>query len=190
MPDAYRPRVKLNAFLVLLVLASTLNCRHSSPQVLPPAPPTGRISLEAGTTLAFRTAQQIDLPSAKLGQTYAVVVNRDANAADGQTVLPSGSPATLIVLAAQTRIGTNPSFVLGIASATLNGDAFLARNQSNADDMAGGASLGTFIGGVAGPVLQPGLKIDLDSASAIQCPVGSLLTFRLDRPIQLIGSHK
>lgn len=184
------PYMKLSALMVFLVVASVLSCRHSSTQVLPPTRLTSAILLEAGTTLAFRTAQEIDLPSAQLGQTYAVVVNRDANAADGQTVLPSGSPAVLIVLAAQTPTESKPSFVLGIASATLNGDTFLARNQSNADDMVGSASLGAFIGGVAGTVWQSGLKPELDSAIAIRCPIGSLLTFRLDRPIQLIGSHK
>lgn len=183
--------MRSNALLVFLVLASATGCRHSSTQVTPPTPlPGARISLAAGTALAFRTAQDIDLPLAHSGETYAVVVSRDSNAVNGQTVLPSGSPATLIALPAPTKIGDKPSFVLAIASATLNGDSFLARNSSQVDGISGGASLGTFLGGVAGTLWKPGLTPKLDSASQLRCPAGSLLTFRLDRPIELIGSHK
>lgn len=178
--------MKFKISLIILVLALELGCRHSPAQVASVPPPVvgGTISLIAGTTLAFRTAQEIDLPSARLGQTYDVVVSRDANAVDGQTILPGGSPATLIVLRA------NPG-VLGLASATLHGDAFLARNQAQDDGPGeGGAALGAFLGGVPGTRGPASPAPRMDSIEVLRCPVGSLLTFRLDQPIRLIGSDQ
>jgi hypothetical protein len=86
-------------------------------------------------------------------------------------------------------------FELGIASVTLNGDAYLVRNESQVSNVSvPGARLGTFVGGVPGtelpisPRQNPETQLTL-SGKRIRVPDGSLLTFRLDQPVRLVGSH-
>ena len=84
--------------------------------------------------------------------------------------LPTGSPATLVLLA------TAGTPVLGLASLTINGDSFLV-----AADQSGAVPLGEYLGGVPGSG-SPSLTV---SGAAIQIPSGSLLTFRLGQAITL-----
>jgi len=119
------------------------------------------------------------------------VVSRDINDTAGQTVLPSGSPVKLILLRVQSASANGNVFELRLASVTLNGDSYLVRNESQAANSAlTGARLGTFLGGVPGeqplPATPPQLTV---SSERVWVPEGSLLTFRLDRPVLLIGSH-
>jgi hypothetical protein len=180
------------AFVLLLTIE--LGCISRPPAPSVPLAQGIPLTLQAGTTLALRTAQAIDSSSSRPDQTFAAVVSRDAADASGQTVLPSGSPAILVLARASTKDG---AFELRIASVTLNGDSYLVRNESEAgSSAAAGASLGTFLGGVPGTE-QPPSREQNAAASAqlmvsegrISVPVGSLLTFRLDRPVRLIGSH-
>jgi len=180
------------AFALLLTIE--FGCIRRSHAPLIPLAPGIPLTLQAGTTLALRTAQAIDSSSSRPDRTFAVVVSRDAADASGQTVLPSGSPAVLVLARASTREG---AFELRIMSVTLNGDSYLVRNESEAgNSTAAGASLGTFLGGVAGtdqplstePNAAESLQLTVSEAR-IAVPVGSLLTFRLDRQVRLIGSH-
>lgn len=195
--------MKPTLLAVLLLVALELGCRHTPSRITVPgpAPPGPPLSLEAGTTLALKTAQAIDSSSSSPGQTFAVVVSRDTKDATGQTLLPSGSPAILIVLPDQPAMADGrrvESFKLGLASVTLNGDSFLVRNEPRAADSTNlGAGLGTFLGGVSGPEILPFTGQSSDAPpnlsvtrEGIRWPVGSLLTFRLDSPVLLIGSHR
>ncbi len=180
--------MKLNALAMLTLLTLTAGCRHSPPPVPAPLPaPRGDLSLAAGSVLAFKTAQAIDLPSSRPGQTFAVVVSRDANVANGQRMLPSGSPATLIVLEDPSGKPTR----LGLASVMLNGDSYLVGNQHETELLPRtGVSLGTFLGGVAGTEPYAGPPAQLSAQEAIRCPPGSLLTFRLETEIVLQGARR
>ena len=172
---------------ILFLMSVLTSCRHSPAlPVGPPVPAIGSpVTLAAGTTLAFITAQDIDLSSSRPGQTFAVVVSRDADDPNGQTVLPSGSPAILTLLGARPE-GSE----LGLASAMLNGDAYLARKQAaDKSAVAEGASLGVFLGGVAAPQRNASLPSQLTPGAPIKCAAGSLLTFRLDQSIELVGSN-
>ena len=182
---------------LVLLLSVELGCVSRPPLASAPPALGIPITLQAGTTLALRTAQAIDSSSSRPDQTFAAVVSRDAGDASGQTVLPSGSPAMLVLVRAARGSATNGAFELRIASVTLNGDSYLVRNESEAGNpSAAGASLGTFLGGVPGTD-QP-LSTEQNAAASVQLmvseerisvPVGSLLTFRLDRSVRLIGSH-
>ncbi len=201
VPRCEHAWMKLTLLAVLLLVPLELGCRHRVSRITAsgPAPPGPPISLEAGTTLALRTAQVIDWSSSMPGQTFAAVVSRDTNDAKGQIVLPSGSPAVLVVLRGQPAMANSEQFEsskLGLASVTLNGDSFLLRNEPQAGDSASlGASLGMFLGAVSGPEPTMGHGMDAPpqrgaTREGIRWPVGSLLTFRLDRPVLLIGSHQ
>ncbi len=183
------------ALLSLLAIEpGCMNRRAPLPVVPVPGNPQ---TLRAGTTLALRTASAIDSSVSQPGQTFPCVVSRDANDAEGQLVLPSGSPVTLILMRVASALPKGGALELRIASVTLNGDSYLVRNESEAGNAAvPGASVGTFLGGVAGTQNIPssgqnapkGRQITV-TGERIWAPVGSLLTFRLEMPVRLIGSH-
>jgi len=179
------------SFLILLSLQPA--CRHTPPAITPSrgAASNTPISLPPGATLALRTAQEIDSSSSSPSQTFAAVVSRDINDTAGQTVLPSGSPVKLILLRVQSASANGNVFELRLASVTLNGDSYLVSNESQAANSAlRGARLETFLGGVPGEEPLPATPRQLTvSSERVWVPDGSLLTFRLDRPVLLIGSH-
>ena len=184
----------------LLLSIAGMGCRHNPPRLeaVPASGGGATLSLAAGTTLAVRTAQEIDSSSSLRGQTFAVVVSRDTNDDSGQTILPSGSPATLILLEEQRVPAEGGRFQLGIASVMLNGNSYLVRNETQAGDAKiPGASLGVFLGGVPGTQRLPSTGQSAESGEQfilsgerIRCPVGSLLTYRLVQPVLLIGSGR
>ena len=181
---------KTALFLFLCLIAA---CRHRSLQLSGPAVQTPEpFVLSVGTTLAFRTAQTIDLAISRPGQTFAVVVSRDAADATGQTILPSGSPATLVtrlVGSSALSEGAAGRLELALASVTLNGDSFLTSNFPTGG-VVENASLGTFRGGVPGTEGWAAGPQKPMAMEPLRWPVGSLLTFRLTQPISLIGSHR
>jgi hypothetical protein len=140
------------------------------------------VELPAGTVLALRMAQAIDSASAAPGQAYAAVVSRDVNDAAEQTQLPSGSPATLILMG-------GPPYELRLAAITLNGDAFMVENpETNASQS--GVALGVFLGAVPGTEQNPPPTGPISvTGERVRVPVDTLLTFRLNSRIRLIGSH-
>jgi len=163
--------MRVFALVIVLLAPFGPGCRRS---VAPPPPaPVGPVTVPAGTVLPLRVAQTIDSDASRPGQTFAAVVTRDIDNPRGQTVLPDDSPSTLVLLRGRTQ-GT---FEIGIALVTLNGDAFLVGDQH----------LGVFLGGVRGAGSAPS-ELAL-SGKRVWAPLGSLLTFRLGRPLVLLGSH-
>ena len=183
----------ITSLSILMLLPLQPACRHTRPPITSSraAALNIPISLPSGATLALRTAQEIDSYSSSLSQTFAAVVSRDINDTTGQTVLPSGSPVKLILLRVQSASTKSNVFELRLASVTLNGDSYLVRNESQAaNSPITGARLGTFLGGVPGEQPIPATPRQITvSGGRVWVPDGSLLTFRLGRPVVLIGSH-
>lgn len=182
--------------VVSLLMVTLLGCAPKTPISLPTPARSGPISVPAGATIAIRTADTIDA-SASPGQTFGAVVARDVNGADGQPLLPSGCPATLILLQLPGGSSKRQVLELGLASVTLNGNSYLVRNQLEGPGAtASGARLGTFLGGVPGTEEPPSARQNEGqrqltvSGEKLWAPVGSLLTFRLKRSLVLIGSHR
>ena len=153
--------------------------------------------------MALRTAETVDSEQPKLNRAYAAVVSRDLKGAETQTLLPSGSPVTIVLLSLAEIAGNGGSWQLGLSSAMINGNSFLVRNGgtglvdrplSMSQDSA--ALLGTFLGGVPG-TFYPNLPADAlhdpskltVSGTSIEISSGSLLTFRLREAIVLVGSQ-
>ena len=178
------------ACLVFLLFAFVTSCRHSRAPVAAPLPLPASNVVNAGTTLALRTAQVIDSASNTPGQTFAAVIARDAGDPAGQTLLAAGSPATLVLLSTTAPDG-GQRFELALASVMLNGNEYLVCNPPNET---GPARVGAFAGGVPGTMYSRtdhpdgGTPQIVVTSQRIHVPLGSLVTFRLDQPIRLIGA--
>src|ERR1700680_523702 len=73
-----------------------------------------------GTEIAVRTAETIALKRSDLGRIYPAVVDRDVYAADGELVIPRGSPAEVIV----RQIGPD-EFAVDLDSVTVDGRRYV-----------------------------------------------------------------
>ncbi len=176
----------VRTILILLCFVAA-SCRHKV-AVAPPMAPGGPVVLPAGTVLAIIAAEKIDSGQPSMNQAYAAVISRDIKQGGAQRILPSGSPATLVLLPLTG--GGARTWQLGLSSVMLNGDSFLVKGDGGA-----GAPMGEFIGGVPGTDYsdpskrQPGEPAGLIvSDTLMHILPGSLLTFRLPREITLTGS--
>ncbi len=163
------------------------SCRHRVASVVPVAA-GGPVVLPSGTVLAIIAAEPIDSSQPSVNRAYSAVISRDLKQSDPQKILPSGSPATLVLIP-QTGNGP-PTWQLGLSSVMLNGDSFLVKGGAGPN-----APLGTFLGGVPGRDYsdpskhQPGEPAGLIvSDTVMHILPGSLLTFRLQKEIILTGS--
>lgn len=133
-------------------------------------------------------AETIDSTQPSANRAYAAVISRDIAHGDPQKILPSGSPATIVLMPAGQ---ADPSrWQLGLSSIMLNGDSYLVRNGNDS-----GAPLGAFLGGVPGRDYSDPSKRKPDepvglvvSETSMHILPGSLLTFRLEREVTLTGS--
>jgi hypothetical protein len=84
-------RLALFAVTALLVSCSGAKQQSSAP----PAPPivTTTDELPAGSEVSVRTSEAIDSATAVDGQTYEVMITRDARGADGNVVIPRAAHA-------------------------------------------------------------------------------------------------
>lgn len=181
----------------LALLAIELACAHNKSPVansLPVHASDIPITLPAGTTLALRMVESCDSLGSAPGRTCAAVISRGVSDSRGRTLLDDGSPATLVLLRTQSSAG--PGFRLGIASVTLNGNAYLLRRVTDEENPAASAPpLGMYLGAARG-VEPPSsafaerreLPPIVPSGPRVQVPAGALLTFRLIEPLRLVGS--
>jgi hypothetical protein len=174
--------------------------------------------IPAGTQISIRTNQAIQADknsvSQTAGQTYSAEIAQDIQGANGQLLVPKGSPATLAVVPVNnsgvvSKIEGN-QVALALQSITVNGRTFnvqtaaqnvgnnrgIGANKRTAEMTGGGAVLGTVIGAVVGgakgavigAVVGGGAGAATQVAtkgSNINVPAESVLTFKLDQPLTL-----
>jgi hypothetical protein len=151
----------------LLVGCNTIRGTQTRTQ----APPAGPVQADttapgviaAGTTFAVRTNQ--DIKSDQAGQTFSAEIAQDIQNRSGETLVPKGSAAELVILETNSGgvTGTR-SVALGLRSVTVNGKKHtvttaeneqrgaegIGQNRRTAEMVGGGAALGTLIGAIAG----------------------------------------
>lgn len=115
--------------------------------------------IDAGTTVAVRTVQEIETNDN--GKTFPGVVDRDVKARNGRILIPKGSDVELVV-----KKTSNDEVALDLDSVTVNGQRYSVEADPNAVDsdrkegvgankrtgkyVGGGAAIGAIIGAIAG----------------------------------------
>lgn len=172
--------------------------------------------IPAQTSLVIRTNEQIDAAKVTT-QGYSGSIARDIVDQSGRILVPQGSPVELAVLRNDRAgaVGGTPELVLGVRSITIDGKTYqvtsgtaskqgtpgMGANRRTAIMTGGGAALGTVIGAIAGggSGAAIGALVGAGGGAATQIltrgrnvkvPSETLLTFRLEDPIRLIGYRR
>ena len=163
-------------------------------------------TIGTGTTISVRTNETIDAKKND-GRVFTGVVDQDVVDASGNIAIPRGSGAELIV-----KNASNREMALDLESVTVNGQRYaiaaspesissgrrdgLGKNKRTAEFVGGGALLGTIVGAIAGggkgaaigaaagAGAGAGTQV-LTRGRTVRVPAESLLTFRLDQPLQM-----
>jgi len=163
-------------------------------------------TIAAGASVAVRTSQAIDVKKSD-GSVFRGVVDQDVTDDQGRVSIPRGSMTELIV-----RSAPNRDLVLDLESVTVDGQRYavdasaenvekqqrdgLGKNARTGEFVGGGALLGTIIGAIAGggkgaaigAAAGAGAGVGaqvLTRGKNVKIPAESLLTFRLDQPLNI-----
>lgn len=169
--------------------------------------------LPAGTNIVVRTTDAIDSSSASdAGRSYVATVDRDIPDEAGNVVIPRGSEAELVVrdvnpggatgsselvLDLQSLKAGNQRYLVSTEDVTQSNQQGIGKNKRTAEMVGGGALLGTIlgaiagggkgaaIGAVAGGAVGAGAQV-LTRGKNVKVPAETQLTFRLDKPVNLV----
>ena len=174
---------------------------------------TKTYELPAGTQVSVRSEETIDSATAVEGQTYAAEIADDVPDANGDVVIPHGSNAQIVIRSASKggRFRGASDLVLDLKSITVEGQQYtisttdlkesgkqgLGANTRTAEYTGGAAALGAIIGAIAGggkgAAIGAGagagagaLTQVVTKGAAIRVPVETVLTFKLDKPVQIV----
>ena len=164
-------------------------------------------TLPAGTQIAVRTNEPINSRSAGNGRTYMASIAQDILDTNGNILVPQGSDAQLVVRS----FGDN-SLGLDLQTISVNGTLYqvnsadireqgngrdgIGKNKRTGEYVGGGALLGTLLGAIAGGgrgaligaaaggAAGAGAEV-LTKGDSVRVPAETVLTFRLDTPLQL-----
>ena len=167
----------------------------------------GYMTIAAGTEMAVRTNESIDVQSGSEGRMYSAQIDRDVTDGDGNVVIPRGSEAQLTV-----RNTGNRQIGLDLQSVSVNGRRYtvdtgevtqtsqgregVGANRRTGEYVGGGAVLGTLLGAIAGGgrgaaigalaggAAGAGTQV-LTRGSQVKVPAETTLSFRLDNPLRL-----
>jgi hypothetical protein len=173
--------------------------------------------IPAGTEMVVRTNDAISTEKAAPGNTYSAEVTNEVIDQTGKVLVPRGSRAELAVVETSSggAVGT-AELGLALHSLTVNGRAYqvstategqeadragLGKNRRTAEMVGGGALLGTVIGAIAGGGSGAAVGAAVGAAGGaaaqvltrgkeVRVPAETVLTFRLDQPIQLQGYNR
>ena len=165
--------------------------------------------INAGASISVRTNQTIDARQSD-GRVFTGVVNQDVTDSNGNLAIPRGAEVELIV-----RSVSSNDVVLDLESVTTGGRRYalaadaevgsgqrngLGRNARTGEYVGGGALLGTIIGAIAGGGRGAAIGAGAGAAAGagtqvltrggyVNIPAESLVTFRLEQPLQLTSAH-
>jgi hypothetical protein len=168
---------------------------------------TAWTTLPSGTQIAVRTNEPINSRNAGNGRTYMASIAQDILDSNGNILVPQGSDAQLVVRS----FGDN-SVGLDLQTISVNGTLYqvnsadireegsgkdgIGKNKRTGEYVGGGALLGTLLGAIAGGgrgaligaaaggAAGAGAEV-LTKGDSVRVPAETVLTFRLDTPLQL-----
>jgi hypothetical protein len=160
-----------------------------------------------------RTEDTINSATAVEVQTYPAEVTDDVLDANGDVVIPHGSNAQIVIRSASKggRFHGTSDLVLDLQSISVEGKQYLVStsdmresgkqglgaNKRTAEYTGGAAALGAIVGAIAGggkgAAIGAGagagggaLTQVLTKGGSIRVPAETVLTFRLDKPVQIV----
>jgi hypothetical protein len=161
-------------------------------------------TIDAGTTITVRTNEQITAGSSD-GRVFSGVVDQDVINRGGSVAIPKGAGVELLV-----KNLSNNQVALDLDSVTINGQRYgiqtedsvikpqadgVGANKRTGTYVGGGAAIGAIIGAIAGggkgaaigggigAAAGAGTQI-LTRGKSVNVPAESLVTFRLEQPLQ------
>lgn len=168
-------------------------------------------TIGTGTSIIVRTGETIDAKKAD-GRVFTGVVNQDVLDANGNVAVAKGAEAELMVKKAADK-----ELTLDLESITMNGKRYavtadasslsaeqrdgVGKNRRTVEYLGGGAAVGAIIGAIAGggkgaaigaaagAGAGAGAQV-LTRGKAVKVPAESLLTFRLEQPLQIGAADK
>jgi hypothetical protein len=127
--------------------------------------------IQPGTNVTVRTGQTIDVER-RDNRVYAAIVDQDVRGDNGRLAIPRGSTAELIV-----RVTRDNDLVLDLESVTVNGQRYALRTDANrVESQRDNSLVGSIVGALSGGQVQ---------GRAVRVPGGSLLTFRIQQPLDM-----
>jgi hypothetical protein len=160
--------------------------------------------IEAGTLVSVRTNEPIASDRSD-GRVFTGIVEQDVRDASGRLAISRGSRVELMV-----RVAPDNDLILDLESVAVNGTRYAVRADANrieapeapgpdrrtGEHIGEGALLGTIIGAIAGGGKGAAIGAAAGAAAgaggdiltrgrAIRIPQDSVLTFRLERPLDL-----
>ena len=169
--------------------------------------------LPVGTKVPVRTEETIDSAKAVESQTFAAEMADDVVDANGDVVVPRGANAQIVIRSASKggRFKGTSDLVLDLRSISVGGKEYLVSttdlqqkgkqgfgvNKRTGEFTGGGAALGAIIGAIAGggkgAAIGAGAGAGAGAVTqiatkggAIKVPAETVLTFELDRPVQIV----
>src|SRR6266404_4043205 len=165
-----------------------------------------RVVLPVGTEVSVRTNERIDSRDVVEGQTFSAQIEADIRDTDGSVAIPRGSDVWLVT----RRVEVNGDITLDVDSISVAGRRYrvsttdeelqnrrdgLGGNARTGKYVGGGAVLGAIIGAIAGggkgAAIGAGVGAGagagtqvLTRGKSVNVPAESLLTFRLQQPLQ------
>ncbi len=166
-----------------------------------------QVVLPAGTEIAVRTNEQIDVKDVVEGQNFSAQIDQDVRDTDGSIAIPRGSDARLVA----RRVEKDGDIFLDVESITVEGQRYrvstadqevknrrqgIGGNKRTGEFVGGGAVLGAIIGAIAGG--GKGAAIGalagggagaatqiITRGKEVHVPAETVLRFRLDQPLRL-----
>ena len=177
---------------------------------------TKTYELAVGTEIPVRNEETIDSARAAEGQTFAAEVTRDVRDSAGDVVIPRGANARILIRSAAKggKIRGASDLVLDLDSVAVDGQQYrlsttsvaergrkgVGLNKRTGEFAGGGAVVGAIIGAIAGggkgAAIGAGsgagagtLTEILTKGASVKVPVESILTFRLNQPLDVVAEN-
>jgi hypothetical protein len=127
--------------------------------------------LAQGTVISVRSNEAIDVER-KDNRVYTGIVDQDVRGSNGQLAIPRGSTVELIV-----RVAADNDLILDLESVAVNGQRYAIKTDANHVEAARDNSLvGAIVGAINGGQAR---------GRAVRIPRDSVLTFRIERPLEM-----